>query len=349
MRILDAAVGPFERVVWAIDDESGLRAIAAVHDTSLGPALGGTRFYPYPDEARAVIDVLRLADGMTLKSAAAGLDVGGGKAVIIGDPSTPKSDALIRAYARVLDLFEGTFFTGEDVGTTVEDMERVREHTPYVLGVSERLGGGGDPSPFTAQGLVAAMRAAWEAETGRPTLAGARIVIQGVGKVGAGVAERTAAEGALVAVCDVAAGRAAEVAGRLGVGLVPTDVAMAMPCDILAPCAMGGVISRHTVPALACRWIVGAANNQLTDDGIADILAERGIGYVPDFVGNAGGVISVAQERHGWERERVTAMVEGVGDTVRELIEESRLEGETMLACARRLAAERIAHARHMA
>jgi leucine dehydrogenase len=347
MRILDAAVGPFERVIWATDDDSGLRAIAAVHDTALGPALGGTRFYPYADEASAVIDVLRLADGMTLKSAAAGLDVGGGKAVIIGDPTRPKTDALLRAYARVLDLFQGSFFTGEDVGTTVEDMERLREYTPHVLGVSERLGGGGDPSPFTAQGLVAAMRAAWEAETGRASLADARIVIQGVGKVGAGVAERTAAEGARVAVCDLAPGRAAALAERLGVGLVPTDVALAMPCDIMAPCAMGGVISRHTVPALGCRWIVGAANNQLTDDGVADMLADRGIGYVPDFVANAGGVISVAQERHGWDRKRVTAAVEGVGDTVRDLIEESRVEGETTLVCARRLAAERIALARH--
>jgi leucine dehydrogenase len=347
MRILDAAVGPFERVIWATDDDSGLRAIAAVHNTALGPALGGTRFYPYADEASAVIDVLRLADGMTLKSAAAGLDVGGGKAVIIGDPTQPKTDALLRAYARVLDLFQGSFFTGEDVGTTVEDMERLRKHTPHVLGVSERMGGGGDPSPFTAQGLVAAMRAAWEAETGRSSLAGAHIVIQGVGKVGAGVAERTASEGALVAVCDMAPGRGEALAERLGVGLVPTDVALAMPCDILAPCAMGGVISRHTVPALGCRWIVGAANNQLTDDGVADMLADRGIGYVPDFVANAGGVISVAQERHGWERGRVAAAVEGVGDTVRDLIEESRVEGETTLTCARRLAAERIALARH--
>jgi leucine dehydrogenase len=346
MRILDAAVGPFERVVWAVDEDSGLRAIVAVHSTALGPALGGTRFFPYADEASAAIDALRLSDGMTLKSAAAGLDVGGGKAVIIGDPARVKTDALLRAYARVLDLFEGSFYTGEDVGTTVEDMERVRDFTPFVLGVGERLGGGGDPSPFTAQGLVAAMRAAWEAETGQETLAGARIVIQGVGKVGAGVAERTVAEGARVSVCDMAPGRAEALAERLGVGLVPADVALAVPCDILAPCAMGAVISRHTVPALACRWIVGAANNQLTDDGIAAILAERGIGYVPDFVGNAGGVISVAQERHGWERERVLAAVEGVGDTVRELIEESRNDGDTMLAGAKRLAAERIALAR---
>jgi glutamate dehydrogenase/leucine dehydrogenase len=346
MRILDAAVGPFERVVWAVDDDSGLQAIVAVHDTALGPALGGTRFHPYADEASACIDVLRLADGMTLKSAAAGLDVGGGKAVIIGDPARVKTDALLRGYARVLDLLGGTFYTAEDVGTTVADMERLRQLTPYVLGVGERIGGGGDPSPFTAQGVVAAMRAAWEAETGGATLAGARIVVQGVGKVGSGVVERAVAEGALVQLCDVDAGRAAALAARVGAGLVPVDVALAMPCDILAPCAMGGVISRHTVPALACRWVVGAANNQLTDDGVADLLAERGIGYVPDFVANAGGVISVAQERHGWERGRVSAAVEGVGETVRELIEESRVEGETPLACARRLAAERIALAR---
>lgn len=344
MKILDAAVGEYERVVWATDEATGLQAVVAVHSTVRGPALGGTRFFPYADSASAVIDAMRLAEGMTLKAAVAGLPLGGGKAVVIGDPAVDRTPARWRAFAGLVDLFEGRFITAEDVGTTLEDMDELRRHTPHVVGLSTRLDGGGDPSPFTARGVLSAMRAAWEAESGEPGLAGARIVVQGVGKVGGYVAAGAAAEGADVVVSDPAGRRAAEVAAAIGATVVAPADALLVPCDILAPCALGGVLSPATAPALSCSWVVGAANNQLSDDHVADLLAERGVGYVPDFVANAGGLICVSHERapEGWDAERVARSVDGIGETVRELIDDARLSGTTPLAAARRLARARV-------
>ncbi len=347
MRVLqDAAVGPFERVVHAVDDDSGLRAVVAVHTTAPGPAVGGTRFHPYPSGACAAIDALRLAEGMTLKAAAAGLPVGGGKAVIAGDPARLRSPALWRAYARVVDMLDGAYYTAEDVGTTVADMAALRRHTPYVLGVPDSGGWDGDPSPLTARGVVAAMRAAVEAEGGCAGLGGARVVVQGVGKVGGAVAGLLAAEGARLWVSDADPARALAIAAATGAAALEPDAALGRPCDVLAPCALGGILRPDTAPALRCRWVVGSANNQLSDDSVAERLAERGIGYVPDFIANAGGLIAVAGQLNGWDPEGVGERVDEIGDTVRELLDEAAARGETTLASARRRARARVAAAR---
>jgi glutamate dehydrogenase/leucine dehydrogenase len=347
MMILDdASVGPYERVVRAEDPASGLRAVVAVHSTALGPAVGGTRFHPYPDEGTAVIDALRLAEGMTLKAAAAGLALGGGKAVIVGDPERLRSPALWHAYAEVVDLFGGSYYTAEDVGTTVADMAALRGSTPHVLGLPGDGGTwDGDPSPFTARGVRAAMRAVWEHETGATSLEGARVVVQGVGKVGGALAGLLVEEGARVWVSDVAVPRAVGLGARLGAGVLDPAAALSHPCDILAPCAMGGVLSHATAPGLRCRWVVGSANNQLSCDAVAGELSGRGIGYVPDFVANAGGLICVADQLHGWDGARVDDAVEGIGDVVRELVATAEVRGDTLLAAAHRRADERLAGA----
>jgi glutamate dehydrogenase/leucine dehydrogenase len=347
MKVIDdAAVGPYERVVHAEDPRSGLRAIVAVHSTALGPAVGGTRFHPYPCEASATIDALRLAEGMTLKAAAAGLDLGGGKAVILGDPERLRSPELWRAYAEVVSLFGGWYHTAEDVGTTPADMAALRAHTPYVLGLPGAPGGwDGDPSPYTARGVLAAMRAAWEHETGESGLAGARVVVEGVGKVGAALALLLAAEGAKVMVTDIRADRAVAVAARTGGRALDPAIALVQPCDILAPCAMGGGLTHASAPRLRCRWVVGSANNQLSDDGVAGDLRDLGIGYVPDFVANAGGLICVSQELDGWDPGRAAAAADRIGDVVRELIAAADAGGGTLLEAAHRRAAERLAPA----
>jgi valine dehydrogenase (NAD+) len=349
MNVVEAAVGPYERVVWATDAATGLKAVVAVHSTALGPALGGTRFFPYPDEASAMIDVLRLAEGMTLKAAAAGLHLGGGKAVIIADPATAKTPALFAAYAEVVDSLGGAYYTAEDVGTTVADMDLVRRGTPYVVGVSPDLGGSGDPSPYTSRGVVAAMRAAWAAETGAPSLTGTRVAVQGAGKVGRGVARLVAAEGAEVLVTDVRPASLGTVCAQTGAEAVAPDRLLGAECDILCPCALGGVLSEKTVGRLHCRLVCGSANNQLATDDVADSLSARGIVYVPDFIANAGGLIAVADEIHGFDADRVTEAVDAIGDVVHDLLEEAREEGLTTLAAARRRAVRRLEGARRTA
>ena len=344
MRIVDEAVGPYERVVWAHDPASGLQALVAVHSTALGPAVGGCRFYPYVDQATATLDALRLAEGMTLKSSAAGLNLGGGKSVIIGDPATVKTLDLLRVFAKVLDLLEGQYYTAEDVGTSTADMDFLRTLTPYALGVSAEQGGCGDPSPYTARGVVAAMRAGWEASSGTASLAGTRIAIQGAaGKVGGGVARLVAAEGAQVMASDIAAGRVAALAAEIGGHVVAPDRILTTECDILSPCAMGGILSDESVPRLRCRLVCGAANNQLENDEASVLLQSRGIDYVPDFVANAGGIIAIAEERNGFVADRANSLADGIGDVVRAIVDEARAGDESALLVARRRAARRIA------
>jgi glutamate dehydrogenase/leucine dehydrogenase len=346
MNVVDAAVGPYERVVWATDRATGLRAVIAIHSTALGPAVGGTRWLAYPDEATAVIDVLRLAEGMTLKAAAAGLDLGGGKAVIIGDPRATRTPALLEVYAQAIDALGGEYYTAEDVGTTTGDMDFLRARTPYVLGTSRERGGCGDPSPFTSAGVIAAMRAAWEVEVGEPTLAGARVLVQGIGKVGGGVARLVAAEGARVMVSDVSDDAVAAMCRQLDAEAVPPGDALVRECDVLCPCALGGILTPDTVPELRCRLVCGATNNQPSSDEVLPLLDERGIAYVPDFIANAGGLIAVADEIRGFDAERVGTRVAAIGECVHDLLEEARLEGETTLAAAHRRADRRLAAAR---
>ena len=243
----------------------------------------------------------------------------------------------------MVNLFGGWYHTAEDVGTTPADMAALRAHTRFVLGLPGEAGGwDGDPSPYTARGVLAAMRAVWEHETGEPCLAGARVVVEGAGKVGAALALLLAAEGALVMVSDIRADRAVAVAARAGGRALDPAIARVQPCDILAPCAMGGGLTRASATRLRCRWVVGSANNQLSDDGVAEALGDLGIGYVPDFVANAGGLICVAQELDGWDAGRAGAAADRIGDVVRELIAAAGADGGSLLEAAHRRAAGRL-------
>jgi glutamate dehydrogenase/leucine dehydrogenase len=295
--------------------------------------------------ACALVAARRWAEGMTLKAAAAGVDAGGGKAVIVGDPRTARTPALLEAFAELVDTLGGDYYTAEDVGTTCQDMDVLRCLSPYVLGRPREHGGSGDPSPFTARGVVASMRAAWECATGAMTLAGARIVVQGAGKVGAGVVAGAAAQGATVLVADVDEAPALALAEAVGAIPLPASRALTEPCDILCPCALGGVLDARTVTDLDAEVVCGAANNQLAGDGAAKLLAARGVLYVPDFVANAGGLMAVVDEIRGFDEERVTRRVDEIGAVVSELIEEARADAITPLTAARRRAARRLAGA----
>jgi len=339
--------GEYEEVVFCHDAPSGLRAIIAIHSTALGPALGGTRFYPYANGDDALIDVLRLAKGMTYKSALAGLDLGGGKAVIIGDPATAKTEALLRAYARFVDSLGGRYLTAEDVGTTQADMDLIARETRCVTGTSPLLGGSGDPSEATARGVFAAMRAtaAHLERTAGPesgSLAGVHVVVSGVGKVGSSLVRLLRADGARVTVADVNPAALDRLADG-GVELADHNGVHARPCDIFAPCALGAVLNSASIPELRCRAVVGAANNQLETDADGERLAERGILYVPDFVVNAGGVINIADELLGYHRERALDSVRRIGTTTTEILRAAAAGATTTVHAAMALAEARIA------
>jgi leucine dehydrogenase len=336
----------FEQVAYAHDESTGLRAIVALHSTVLGPGLGGTRFYPFPDEEAALIDVCRLAKGMTYKHAAAGLDQGGGKAVIIGDPATLRTDDLIRAYARFVDGLAGRYVTAEDVGTTQADMDLIRTITPHVSGVSEELGGSGDPSPATALGVLWAMKAVAERLWGDGSLEGRHVTVNGVGKVGGALADHLHAEGARLTVADVRPDAATAAAGRTGAEVVAPDVAHTVACDIYSPCALGGVLSAATIPELRAAAVVGCANNQLATSQDAQRIADSGVLYAPDYVVNAGGVINIAEEKGGYDRARAEERIRGVRDNVLRVLDLAADEAITTAAAADLLAERRIDAAR---
>jgi valine dehydrogenase (NAD+) len=330
-----------EQVVHCQDGATGLRAIVAIHSTVLGPGLGGTRFYPYPDEEAALTDVLRLSRAMTYKNAAAGLDYGGGKAVIIGDPATIKSEALLRAYGRFLDGLGGRYLTAEDIGTTQADMDIIRRETVSVTGIDPLRGGSGDPSLATAWGVRCAMAAVAEA-LGAP-LAGLRVVVSGVGKVGSALVGHLLDDGAVVTVADVSPAAVARARWQGNVTVVSSEDALRTECDVFSPCAMGAVLSAESIPGLACRAVVGAANNQLAAPGDAVLLERRGIVYAPDYVVNAGGVINLAEEPGGYDRERAWTKVAAVADTVRKVLADASAQGITTAEAADKLAERRMA------
>ena len=325
---------------------AGLRAIVALHSTVLGPGLGGMRFYPFPDEEAALVDVCRLARGMTYKHAVAGLDQGGGKAVIIGDPAVLRSDELIRAYARFIDGLGGRYVTAEDVGTTQADMDLIRTITPHVSGISEHRGGSGDPSPATALGVLWAMKAVAERLWDDRSLAGRHVVINGVGKVGGALADHLHTEGARLTVADVRPEAAAAAAARTGAEVVGPDDAHAVPCDIYSPCALGGALSARTIPELRTAAVVGCANNQLATPQDAQRIADAGVLYAPDYVANAGGVINIAEEKGGYDRARAEERIRGIRHTVLRVFDLAAAEGITTAAAADRLAEHRIDAAR---
>ena len=340
----EVARGGHEEVVYGYDEVSGLRAIIAIHSTALGPALGGTRFFPYQTEQDAFVDVLRLARGMTYKAAAAGLDLGGGKAVIIGDPATDKSELLLRAYARIVDSLGGRYITAEDVGTTTADVDVRRRETRGALGSSVAEGGAGDPSPVTSRGLFAAARAMSEFIWGDAELAGRRFAVQGVGKVGSAFVQLLVEARAEVIVADSSDEAMKIATEKYGVKGVDVEDIHTVDCDIYSPCALGGGLNQKTIPQLNCQAVVGSANNQLAEEEDADRIARRGIVYGPDFVVNAGGLINVHDELHGYSRMRALQRVDSIFDATKAILEISKEEGINPNQAAVRRAEDRIRH-----
>lgn len=332
----------FEQVVFATDEVSGLRAIIAIHDTTLGPALGGCRMWPYSSEEEALTDALRLARGMTYKNAAAGLDFGGGKAVIIGDPRKDKSEALFRAFGRFVDTLGGRYITAEDVGVSVEDMETVHMETDHVLGLSATTGSSGDPSPVTAFGVVRGMKACALEVFGSDSLKDKTVVVQGVGHVGYHVVRYLVEEGAKVYIADIYEDRVKKAADDFGAKPVPYDKVFDVECDVFCPCALGAVINDETLPRLKCKIVAGSANNQLKEDRHGDALEDAGILYAPDYIINAGGVINVADEFYGYNRERALRKAAGIYDNVLKVIAIAERDGIPTYKAAARLAEERI-------
>ena len=344
MKIFEAAAeSGHEQVLFAMDAESGLRAIIAIHSTALGPALGGTRFYPYASEDDALADALRLSRAMTRKNAAAGLDLGGGKGVIFGDPRSLKGERLLRAYGRAIDSLGGRYLTAEDVGTTQADMEMIARDTAFVTGTGPDAGGSGDPSPATARGLLAAMRGVSQFLWGSTDLAGRRVSVQGVGKVGGGLARLLADAGARLTIADVNEAAVRAIGEELGAEIVGAEAIHEVECDIFAPCALSGALSAESVPGLRCGAVVGSANNQLVSDDIADEVAGRGILYVPDFIVNAGGVVNISEEvGQRYQAERASRRIDALETTTLALLERSQERRVTPLAEAIALAEERI-------
>jgi valine dehydrogenase (NAD+) len=334
-----------EQVVFCQDRDTGLKAIIGIYSTALGPALGGTRFYPYASEAAALADVLKLSRGMAYKNAMAGLDLGGGKAVIWGDPAKLKSEALLRAYGRFVESLRGRYYTACDVGTYVQDMDVVARETRYATGRSVEHGGAGDSSVLTAWGVFQGMRAAAEHTWGTPSLAGRTVGIAGLGKVGKYLAGHLIEDGASVVATDVSESalvwaRTTHPEIRL---VADTATLITSDIDVYAPCALGGALNDDTVPVLRAKVVAGGANNQLAHSGISKLLEDRGILYTPDYVVNAGGVIQVADEIHGFNFDRAKLRATGIFETTRRLLQLAVDEGVPPATAADRLAERRMA------
>jgi leucine dehydrogenase len=335
-----------EQVVICHEPEAGLRALIAVHDTTLGPALGGIRMWTYESDEAALTDVLRLSRGMTYKNSAAGLPLGGGKTVVIGDPRTQKSELLFRALGRFVESLGGRYLAAEDVGTSTADAEIVARETRHITGLPVEKGGSGDPSPMTAWGVVCGMRATIEEAGIGDSLDGVRVGVQGVGHVGGPIARHLLAAGARVTVADIYPDRV-EPLVALGAEASDPDTVHALECDVYAPCALGAVIRPETVPELRCRAVAGAANNQLLDEAMGEALHSRGILYAPDFVINAGGVINIGEELgQAYDAQRARVSVERIADTLRAVFARARADGVPTSVAADRIAEERIAAAR---
>ena len=331
-----------EQLVFCRNDDVGLRAIIAVHSTALGPALGGCRLYNYANEADAVRDVLRLSRGMTYKAAVAGLDLGGGKAVIIGDPSI-KSEQLFRAFGRFVESLDGRYITAEDMNTTVEDMNHIRRETNHVNGASTDSGGSGDPSPVTAWGVYHGIRACLSVVHGSPDVAGRAVAIQGLGAVGFHLARHLHEAGARLMFNDISDRKLHQAMEAFGGTVLDGDDFYSAECDVLAPCAIGGIINAATIPRIQAPIIAGAANNQLDDETRdAERLEAAGIVYAPDYVINAGGLINVAAERSGSSPEAAMNDAASIFDTVKRIINLSRSGGITTTAASNQVAEERI-------
>jgi valine dehydrogenase (NAD+) len=334
-----------EQVVFCNDRRSGLRAIIAIHSTVLGPALGGTRFYPYGTEEAALADVLNLSRAMTYKSAVAGLDLGGGKAVIIGDPETVKSEELLRVYGRFVASLNGRYITACDVGTVEADMDVVARECAHVVGRSPACGGAGDTATVTSYGVLRAMRAAVEHVFEGPSLAGRRVGIEGVGKVGHLLVAQLLDEGAEVVICDVDERAIERVVGAHPEVDVVSDTTKLRACDIdiYVPCAMSGAIDLEAAATLRARVVCGCANVQIAESGVEELLASRDIVYVPDYVANAGGLIQAADELNTFDMERAKNRAAGIYDVTKQILQIADRDGVLPGVAAARIAEARMA------
>lgn len=332
-----------EQVVFCHDPHSGLNAIIAIHNTTLGPALGGTRLWNYNSHNDAIIDALRLSRGMTYKAAISGLNLGGGKAVIVADPSM-KSEALWRRYGKFVDSLNGKYITAEDVNTSARDMEYIALETEHVTGVPEYMGGSGDPSPFTAYGVFMGMKASAKKMWGNDNLSGKKVLVQGVGHVGQYLVGHLIEEGAKVYISDINEEKIKQTKDKFRtVEVVNGDAIFDMEMDIYAPCALGATVNSESIAKMKCPIIAGAANNQLADENVhGPLLIEKGILYAPDFLINAGGLINVAAELDGYNRERVLGNVEKIYDRTLDIFNLSETDKIHTQAAAMKIAEKRL-------
>jgi leucine dehydrogenase len=331
-----------EQVAFWSDKVAGLRSIIAIHDTTLGPAIGGVRMHPYGSEDEALRDVLLLSKSMTYKSAAAGINLGGGQGVIIGDPLRDKNELVLRSFGRFVESLNGRYVTAEDAGTTVEDMEIVRYETKYVTGLSRAVGGGGDPGPVTAIGLVHGLVACVEKVFGKKSLEGLQVAIQGLGNVGYHLAQELSQRKCRLLVADVDQNKVGLVEREFGAVKVSPDEIYDVKADVFSPNALGGVINDKTIDRLKVKIVAGAANNQLEDDRHGEILHRKKILYAPDFVIGAGGLINVVNELEGYQQERALKQAQGIYEILSRVLERSEKENIPPYQAATLLAEERI-------
>jgi leucine dehydrogenase len=334
--------GDHEQVVFCHNKDVGLKAIIAIHNSTLGPALGGTRMWNYKNEEEALIDVLRLSKGMTYKASAAGLNLGGGKAVIIGDPKTQKSEALFRAFGRFVNSLNGRYITAEDVGTTVREMEYVFMETPWVTGIPKAFGGSGDPSPYTAHGVLMGIKASAKWQLGADSLKGVRVAVQGLGNVGYHLVEYLAKENAELIIADIDPEKVAKVSAQFGAKVVSPDDIPFVDCDIFSPCALGAVINDQSIQKLKTKIVCGGANNQLAEARHGDMLREMGILYAPDYVANAGGLMNVFVELEGYSPDRALDKTIQVYDNLIKVFDIAKRDNVGTHTAADRMAEERI-------
>ncbi|HEX5314601.1 MAG TPA: Glu/Leu/Phe/Val dehydrogenase [Gammaproteobacteria bacterium] len=332
-----------EEVVFFHSRDLGLKAIVAIHDTTLGPALGGCRMLPYKSEDEALYDVLRLSRGMTYKNAVAGLNLGGGKSVIIGDPKKDKSEAFFRAFGRFIESLGGRYITAEDVNTSVDDMVQIFQETRHVTGIPAVFGGSGDPSPFTALGTFRGIEAAAEHKYGSKELSKLSFAVQGAGHVGVHLIRMLRETGAKVYVSDPDADRIRHVVEKFGAEALKLDEIYDTDAKVFVPCALGGSVNPETLDKLHCEIVAGSANNQLDTDATGDELEKRGVLYVPDYVINAGGVINVAIELQGYNKDRATHQVNRIFDICKHVFHIAEHEGLPTYKAADHLAEKRIA------
>lgn len=335
--------GEFEQVVFCHDKESGLKAIIAIHDTTLGPALGGCRIWNYDNEEDALVDAMRLAKGMTYKNAVAGLNLGGGKTVIIADPKKDKTEALLRAYGRYVESLNGRYITAADVGSQPEDLDIVYQETDYVVGISESYGSSGNPSPVTAMGVYKAMRRTAKEAFGDDSLEGKNVAVQGCGSVAYTLCKHLHEAGANIIATDIDEEAVERVVKDFGAEKVGVDEIYEVEADIFAPCALGAILNDDTIPKLKVKAVCGSANNQLADvKKHGQMLKDRGIIYAPDFIANAGGVINVADELLGYNRERALEKASTIYDQIGLVFDIAKEENITTAEAADKMAEERI-------